>query len=163
MEEEVCGGEDGDRCDDGGGGGGFGGCDASQENCDIPCVAPTVSRRARSPYCQVQAVTATTPPAPQPSPTQLQTLPPIYCEPNVIAAMKVAWGQSGNGTAGTEAGCRIDGPPVPGLYTIVPSAYTNQRSTQTMTIAPGLTTSIFHVHPNGTNPNPIARRPSHRK
>jgi hypothetical protein len=23
-----------------------------------------------------------------------------------------------------------------------------------MTIAPGLTTSIFHVHPNGTNPNP---------
>ena len=69
MEEEVCGGEDGDPCDDGGGGGGFGGCDASQENCDNPCVGADGFTPSPSPYCQVGGIPAPTLPAlPGPDP-----------------------------------------------------------------------------------------------
>jgi len=55
MEEEVCAGEDGDPCDGGGGDGGFGGCDASQENCDDPCVGADGFTASPNPYCQGSA------------------------------------------------------------------------------------------------------------
>jgi hypothetical protein len=71
MEEEVCGGEDGDPCDDGGGGGGFGGCDASQENCDNPCVGADGFTPSPGPYCQEGG---TLPPVPVEAPTP--TSPP---------------------------------------------------------------------------------------
>jgi hypothetical protein len=71
MEEEVCGGEDGDPCDDGGGGGDFGGCDASQENCDNPCVGADGFTPSPGPYCQEGG---TLPPVPVEAPTP--TSPP---------------------------------------------------------------------------------------
>jgi hypothetical protein len=76
----------------------------------------------------------------------------IRCEPDVIAAMAVAWNQSSNGTSKVEAGFRVDGPPLPGVYTIVPNRFTNERMKQTTELVPGLTTNVFHVHPNGGVP-----------
>lgn len=71
---------------------------------------------------------------------------PVYCQPDVIGAMKKAWSQSGNGTSGVEAGFRLDG--TPRKYKIVPNSITNQQNKQTLTIIQGLTFAIFHVHPN---------------
>ena len=57
MEEAICD-EDGNECGDGGGGlpnQGFvpGGCDASQESCDNPCVGADGFTQSPSPFCQV--------------------------------------------------------------------------------------------------------------
>jgi RHS repeat-associated protein len=82
---------------------------------------------------------------------------PIYCEPDVIAALKVAWGQSSNGTNGTEAGFRVDGIPLPNLYTIVPTPFTNQQ------MVPGTTVNIFHVNPNKGDPKPSRECPVDRR
>lgn len=73
---------------------------------------------------------------------------PVYCQPDVIQAMKKAWSQSANGTSGVEAGFRLDG--TPRSYKIVPNAFTNQMKKQTLTIMSGLTFAIFHVHPNSS-------------
>jgi RHS repeat-associated protein len=93
---------------------------------------------------------ASGPPIVNPQP---QAPVPIYCEPDVIAAMGVAWQQTANGTDRTEAGFRIDGPPLPGMYTVIPNQFTNQVARQTLKITDA-TTSVFHVHPNGYDPAP---------
>ena len=81
---------------------------------------------------------------------------PIYCEPDVIASMKMAWTQSQNGqsASGLEASFRVDGSPRPGNYEIVPTPFTNQPMKQTMEIIRGATFAIFHVHPNKGDPHP---------
>jgi hypothetical protein len=71
---------------------------------------------------------------------------PLYCSANVISAMGKIWAQSSNGTSGAEASFRVDG--TPSNYNIVFSPFTNQRSSQSLTILPGTTFAIFHVHPN---------------
>jgi hypothetical protein len=76
---------------------------------------------------------------------------PIYCEPDVIHAMKTAWGQSQNGKSGVEAGFRVDGSPT--TYTVVPTPFTNQQMAQKMTITDS-TFAIFHVHPDKGDPRP---------
>jgi len=73
---------------------------------------------------------------------------PVYCQPDVIQAMKKAWSQSANGTSGVEAGFRLDG--TPRSYKIIPNAFTNQQKMQSLKIIPGLTFAIFHVHPNNS-------------
>lgn len=57
---------------------------------------------------------------------------PVYCQPDVLKAMKKAWSQSANGTSGVEAGFRLDG--TPRSYKIVPNAFTNQQKKQTLTM-----------------------------
>ena len=80
--------------------------------------------------------------------------PPIYCRPDVIAAMKRAWSRTGNGTLGTEAGFVTNG--TPGSYQIIETKSGNTQGHQKITInkdGPGVldpTFALFHVHP-GTN------------
>jgi hypothetical protein len=71
---------------------------------------------------------------------------PLHCKPDVISAMKKIWAQSSNGTSGAEASFRVDGDPA--NYNIVFSSFTNQRNFQNLTIIPGTTFALFHVHPN---------------
>ena len=73
-------------------------------------------------------------------------------DPRVIAAMKTAWRQSANGSAGTEATFRLDGDPSD--YKIVAAGFTNERMRQRVTIVPGRTFAVFHVHPTGGGPAP---------
>jgi RHS repeat-associated protein len=87
-------------------------------------------------------------PTPTPTPAQQK---PIWCQPDVIKAMKTAWAQSGNGTTSVEAGFRLDGNP--SKYKIVPNAYTNETKQQTMTVS-GSTFAIFHVHPTNSGGKP---------
>ena len=70
----------------------------------------------------------------------------LYCQPDIIQAMKGIWRQSGNGTSGAEASFRVDGSLT--NYRIVPQPFTNQSHSQTLTIIPGTTFALFHVHPN---------------
>lgn len=71
---------------------------------------------------------------------------PLYCNTDVISAMGKIWGQSSNGASGVEASFRLDG--TTSSYSIVFSPFTNQRNSQSLTIIPGTTFAIFHVHPN---------------
>ena len=82
----------------------------------------------------------------------LTTQSPIYCQPDVIAAMKTIWGQSSNGTSRAEASFRLDGSPA--NYNIVVSPFTNERDKQKLTIKPGTTFALFHVHPNSSDWQP---------
>jgi RHS repeat-associated protein len=77
---------------------------------------------------------------------------PIYCQPDVIAAMKRIWGQSHNGMTGNEASFRLNGSAQ--NYTIIPSPYTNEVNKQSLTINPGKTFAVFHVHPNSSDWHP---------
>ena len=74
---------------------------------------------------------------------------PVYCQTDILKAMKKAWSQSANGTSGVEAGFRLDG--TPRNYKVVPNSFTNQQKKQTLTIIRGLTFAIFHVHPNSSS------------
>ena len=77
----------------------------------------------------------------------------IYCVPDVIEPMIYAWGQSVNGTNGTEAGFRTDGKPEVGGYTVVRNNFTNQQMAQLLEVT-NTTFAIFHVHPKGGDPKP---------
>ena len=73
----------------------------------------------------------------------------LYCEPDVIAAMKQIWEQSANGTSGAEASFSVNGNS--SNYKIVFNPFTNERSSQTFQIVTGGASpmfAIFHVHPN---------------
>ncbi len=155
--------------DDGGGSGGggdfcggFADGDASSQSpgdgCGPPsgpCVASDGFTPSPSPWCQTPGVPVGAPQPPQqPTPQQPAPPPPIYCEPDVIAAMKKAWAQSGNGTSGQEAGFSVNGSPAPGAYSITSTgAYsTNVTCQANITYTPGSTFAIFHVHPNNCLP-----------
>jgi RHS repeat-associated protein len=80
---------------------------------------------------------------------------PIYCEPDVIAAMAKAWQQTQNGMSGREAGFAVNGSSNPGSYRIVPTgANTSNQRCQAFIQAQGNTFAIFHVHPDGCEPQP---------
>ena len=66
----------------------------------------------------------------------------IYCVPDVIEPMIYAWGQSVNGTNGTEAGFRTDGKPEVGGYTVVRNNFTNQQMAQLLEVT-NTTFAIF--------------------
>jgi hypothetical protein len=66
-------------------------------------------------------------------------------DPKVIAAMKSAWLQSVNGSAGTEGAFRLDGNPSD--YVVVTVPFTNEFMKERLTIIPGRTFAVFHVHP----------------
>lgn len=76
----------------------------------------------------------------------------VFCQPDVIEAMKKAWGQSSAGRSGVEAGFRLDGKSDT-EFNVHPTPFTNQVMQQSMQIT-GLTFAIFHVHPNGSQPEP---------
>ena len=79
----------------------------------------------------------------------------IECNDDVILAMSVAWMQSVNGTTGVEATFRVDKvDDSTDAYSIVPQPYTNEQSKQGITIIPGVTSAVFHVHPKGKDPKP---------
>jgi len=81
--------------------------------------------------------------------------PPIYCEPDVIKAMITAWNETQNGMSGKEAGFAVTGTSAPGAYAITPTgAYTSQTRCQANILDPEGTFAIFHVHPNGCQPQP---------
>ena len=70
----------------------------------------------------------------------------------VIAAMQLAWLQSKNGLAGDEAGFRLDG--TRSGYKVVAAPPTNEYLQQRMSIIPGVTFAVFHVHPARLDPAP---------
>ncbi|MEK6278780.1 MAG: S8 family serine peptidase [Acidobacteriota bacterium] len=81
---------------------------------------------------------------------------PIWCQPDVIKAMKTAWSRTGNGTLGTEAGFVLNG--TPSNYQIVGTKSANTQGSQKITVTttgPNRTFAIFHVHPlrGGRNPS----------
>lgn len=75
----------------------------------------------------------------------------IYCQPDVISAMKKIWAQSGNGTSSAESTFMLNGSPE--KYKIVFAPYTNQPNSQTIKIQ-GNTWALFHVHPNSSTWEP---------
>jgi RHS repeat-associated protein len=146
-----------DECGGGGGmpgGGNFqdsdGYCDPSQGPgfCGNPCVGVD-GTPAPGPFCQIGGPQPTQAPTPQPAPPP----PPIYCEPDVIAAMKKAWQQSANGTSGQEAGFSVNGTTTSYSITSTGANTTNVPCTAVITITP-TTFAVFHVHPNGCQPQP---------
>ncbi len=90
---------------------------------------------------------------PNTAPQQQQK--PIYCQPDVIAAMKRAWSRTANGTLGTEAGFTVNG--TPSKYSIADTKSGNTQGSQRITVNPGgvRTLALFHVHPirGGRNPS----------
>lgn len=76
---------------------------------------------------------------------------PIYCNKDVIDAMKKIWAQSSNGGSGAEAAFVLNGSE--DQYQIVNQGFTNQRNHMTMRIQSD-TFAIFHVHPNNSNWKP---------
>jgi hypothetical protein len=93
-----------------------------------------------------------------PASTPPPTLPkPIYCQPDIIEAMKRAWARTGNGTLGNEAGFVVNG--TPSNYTIVDTKSGNTQGYEKTTISlpsnpSGATLALFHVHPNNSGPYP---------
>ena len=83
---------------------------------------------------------------------------PIWCQPDVIEAMKRAWARTGNGTSRNEAGFVLNG--TPSNYSIVDTKSGNTPNEQKMTITPTVTGGspstflLFHVHPNSDTRNP---------
>ena len=75
-----------------------------------------------------------------------------YCNADVIAAMKQAWMRAGNGQSRTEAGFSV-GHETGGTQ-IVQSENPNTVNSTKVSVTPGVTTSVFHTHPNGTDPKP---------
>jgi RHS repeat-associated protein len=92
---------------------------------------------------------------PPPPPTQQK---PIWCQQDVIDAMKRAWARTANGTKGNEAGFVLNGSP--SNYSIVDTKSGNTQNEQKMTITravpggPPATFLLFHVHPNSSTRNP---------
>jgi len=74
------------------------------------------------------------------------------CQPDVIKAMITAWSMTSNGTNGTEASFALVG--TPQKYTVVALPFTNEQGTMTNLNLPAGTFALFHVHPNGTLPQP---------
>ena len=73
-------------------------------------------------------------------------------DPNVLVAIKTAWNESMNGTAGIEASFRLDGSP--SRYRVVVTPPTNQHRRQSVGLLPGATFAIFHVHTVNGDPPP---------
>ena len=76
----------------------------------------------------------------------------LCCRPDVIDAMKKIWAESGNGLRGTEASFTVNGSL--GNYSIEIQSYTNEPKHQHLTINPGITFAVFHVHPGGSGAKP---------
>ncbi len=73
-------------------------------------------------------------------------------DPRVIAAMTRAWGQAASSwVKGVEAGFRIDA--AVGGFTVV-GGFTNESMTQKISINPGRTIAIYHVHPKYADAQP---------
>jgi len=77
------------------------------------------------------------------------------CDPKVTAAIVRAWVQSRNGLSTYEAGFRLDA--TQDGYKIVAAKFTNQFRAQELSIIPGLTSALFHVHPTAVDPAPSNR------
>ena len=71
----------------------------------------------------------------------------------VIAAMNRAWGQTATSWAkGVEAGFRVDADGAG--YKIIDEPFTNETMTQKMSVVPGKTIAIYHIHPKDADPKP---------
>jgi hypothetical protein len=70
----------------------------------------------------------------------------------VIAAMRAAWRRSANGSAAVEGAFRLDGNPSD--YKVVVAPFTNKFMKELVTIIPGKTFAVFHVHPTRAEPAP---------
>ncbi len=77
---------------------------------------------------------------------------PVYCKPDVIRAMNHIWLESDNGTTGVEASFMLNGSPE--SYSIEQEPMTGEKDEQRVTLYPGQTFAIFHVHPNNTGQYP---------
>ena len=72
-------------------------------------------------------------------------LPPVYCQAEVIKAMRTIFNMSGNGTLGIETTFILNG--TPDAYQIEIEKSHNERGMQSI-YARRNTFAIFHVHPN---------------
>lgn len=99
-------------------------------------------------HVTLQNVFGLQPQVPRPS---VSNQMPVWCQPDVIEAMKRAWGRTGNGTSGNEAGFVLNG--TPNNYTILDTKSGYTKNEQQMTIY-GDTFLLFHVHPNSSTRNP---------
>ncbi len=73
--------------------------------------------------------------------------------PQIALAMRKAWAETvGSSTTGVEAGFRVDNRA--GAEMVVQTGTTNQAMRQKMTIIPGVTVAIYHVHPRSADPMP---------
>ncbi len=70
----------------------------------------------------------------------------------VVAAMRTAWMQSENGTTGVEATFRLDRRASD--YKVVAAPRTNEVMQQKVSVVPGVTFALFHVHPTRGEPAP---------
>jgi hypothetical protein len=77
---------------------------------------------------------------------------PLYCQPDVIKAMKLIWAQSANGTTGQEGAFELDRDG--DSYEIIVERPTQEIGYQTINTRPGQTFAVFHVHPNMSLPTP---------
>ncbi len=74
-------------------------------------------------------------------------------DPRVIAAMNRAWGQTATSwVKGVEAGFRVDADGAG--YKVVDEHFTNETMMQRISIVPGKTIAIYHVHPKYADPMP---------
>jgi hypothetical protein len=76
----------------------------------------------------------------------------VYCQPDVIKAMKHIWNESGNGMTGIEASFMLNG--TPENYRIEQEKMTGEHDEQAVVIYPGQTFALFHVHPNNSGQYP---------
>jgi proteasome lid subunit RPN8/RPN11 len=85
-------------------------------------------------------------------------LPPIYCQPEVIVAMDHIWEQTEDGESIHESTFVINGTPKD--FAIYVEPYTNEDYGEAISIFPGRTFAVFHVHPNvsGAEPSETDRR-----
>jgi hypothetical protein len=72
--------------------------------------------------------------------------------PEVIAAMRTAWIASAAGTSGIEATFALDRGRSD--YKVVAAGPTNHFMSQEISITPGQTFAVFHVHPTRSRPDP---------
>ncbi len=77
----------------------------------------------------------------------------IVGDPRMIEAMQRAWGQTATSwVKGVEAGFRVDADGAG--YKVVNENFTNETMMQRISIVPGKTIAIFHVHPKDADPKP---------
>ena len=72
---------------------------------------------------------------------------PIYCQADVVKAMKDIWSEAGNGMTGVESSFIVDG--TPQAYVIMHEKHTGEKMSQSVIVHRNVTFALFHVHPNG--------------
>ena len=80
----------------------------------------------------------------------------LYCQPDIIEAMKLIWIRTGNGSSQAEAAFNVTGVAAPGKYRIWPVPFTNQSGYMDLVLPAG-TFANFHVHPNNSGGMPSTK------